>query len=77
MEERLQPRHPHANQGGRGVKDKYMWAGFVNGKILMETCNDYWKGENIRPMPMLFRTKKEAMEQFVDVRKIKISEVVK
>lgn len=53
-------------------KPKQMWGGFCDGKLDMREIDDYWGGSNIRISPALFTSRKKAMAQYKDVRRIEL-----
>jgi hypothetical protein len=48
------------------------WAGFVNGRLQVDTIDDGWGGKNMRRTPALFTSRREARRQFHDVRRVEI-----
>lgn len=54
-----------------------MWGGFIEGKLSQGRIDDYFGGSNVRVAPAIFYTRREAREQYQDVRKIQIEEVRK
>lgn len=54
---------------------KYYWAGFESGKIAYVLCDQRFSSYPSAFMPAIFRTKREAKEQFEDVRKVEIKEL--
>lgn len=59
-------------------KDMTAWAGFSDGHLVWFEVDDGWGGFGTgrrRYEPQIFRTRKEAREQFQDVRKVRIVEV--
>lgn len=51
------------------------WAGFSGGKLFIDTIDDAWTNRHHRKSPFLFTTRKQAREQFQDVRRVRVSEV--
>jgi hypothetical protein len=54
------------------------WGGFSEGHLHVDYVNDGWGGfdaEHLSLRPALFRTRKEAREQYCDVRKVIVTEV--
>lgn len=47
-----------------------LWGGFSGGRLNIDTVNDYWGGDHQILRPAIFRTRREAREQYQDVRKL-------
>lgn len=59
-------------------KAKVYWAGFIGDRIVIDRRDTGWGGygnDGFREAPALFVTRREAREQFEDVRKVEIREV--
>jgi hypothetical protein len=54
-----------------------LYAGFVDGKMDVRWIDDMWGGMNKRLAPAIFRIKREARQQYQDVRTIEIKEAPK
>jgi len=63
----------------RKAKTMLAWAGIYNDEISFSTIDDGYGGygRGYRPSPELFLTRKVARTRFKDVRRVKITEVVK
>jgi hypothetical protein len=51
------------------------WCGFMDGKPSLVNIDDKWGGANLRVTPAIFLTRKQAREQYCDVRKIELKVV--
>lgn len=51
-----------------------MCGGFTEGKLDEPLMDDFWSGHNERTVPALFKTCKEAITRYEDVRRVKIIE---
>lgn len=54
------------------VKRIKAWGGFLNGKLDVREMDDGWGGGNRRKAFAIFRNRKDAREQYQDVRRIEI-----
>lgn len=54
------------------IVGKTLWGGFVDERLHFDEIDDGFGGSNKRLSPALFLTKKEALKQYQDVRKVKI-----
>lgn len=55
-------------------RSRTMWAGFVSNQYAQQRIDDQWSGKNIRVAMALFYTRKEARQQYQDVRKVTVRE---
>lgn len=57
------------------TKSHVVWGGFTDGKLCWMPMDDRWGGvTRMTHKPALFSTRREAREQFEDVRKVVICE---
>lgn len=61
----------------RSKRKRIMWGGFINGQLSQGRIDDYFGGSHVRVAPAIFYTRREARNQYQDVRKIQIQEVSK
>ena len=55
-------------------KNEYvMWAGFSEGRLHCYVVDDFFGGEHHSVRPAIFRTRKEAREQYIDVRAVVVT----
>jgi hypothetical protein len=54
---------------------KMLWGGFCDDRLDLIRINDGFGGENIRFIPAVFNSRKEARRQYADVRKIELREL--
>lgn len=54
-------------------KEYFAWGGFAEGNLVWRQIDDKFAGENLRMSPAIFKTRREAREQFEDVRRVRIS----
>ena len=54
----------------------FAWGAFSDGALLWHEIDDGWRGKNRRLAPAIFKTRREAREQFSDVRKVRITDLV-
>lgn len=48
------------------------WGGFSGGRIDIHLMDDGWGGKNMRRVPAIFTSYKEARRQYQDVRRIHV-----
>ena len=53
--------------------EKILWAGFSGGKLHTDVVNDFFGGDHHSHRPALFLTRREAREQYEDVRKVVVT----
>lgn len=56
---------------------KKIWGGFVANRLDTQRVNDGFGGENIRNAPALFANRKDARQQYQDVRPVLVQEIGK
>jgi len=58
-----------------------LWAGFRDGRLHLDTMDTGWggfgSGDGMRKVPALYTSRREAREQYRDVRQIEIRELRK
>lgn len=58
------------------IAKKALWGGFSDGTLCFLSMDDRWGGEeHFTKKPALYRTRREAREQFEDVRRVEIREI--
>lgn len=55
---------------------KQMWGGFSDGRLDLQLVDDKFGGKNERHVPALFTSRKAALDQYDDVRKVGLTEFV-
>lgn len=53
-----------------------LWGGFAEGKLDMRRMNDGFGGTNFRHAPALFTSRQDARQQYEDVRRIGLTELL-
>jgi hypothetical protein len=53
-----------------------LWGGFVEGRLDKQHIDDGFGGSHIRYAPALFSSRREARQQYQDVRKIGLTELL-
>ena len=56
------------------MKPQTFWGGFSEGRLHVDVVDDFFGGSHHIMRPAIFRTRKEAREQYQDTRKVIIVE---
>lgn len=54
------------------MKPRRFWAGFIDGSIDTRLIDDQFGGYNLRKSPVIFTNRREAREQYQDIRPVVI-----